>query len=57
MRLKYTSKCKEAARKRCGNEYLVLLGKEYNLKYSKRYPENKVGEIVVIKWNEQNKAK
>ena len=49
MRLKYTSKCKEAARKRCGNEYLVLLGKEYNLKYSKRYPENKVGKIVVIK--------
>ena len=38
------------------NEYLTSLRERQNLKYKKIEPEVKVGEVVVKKGNEQNKA-
>ena len=53
-RQKYIQKCKEAAWKRWRSEYLTSLREIHNLKYSKKESEVKVGEVVVIKGEEQN---
>ena len=53
---KYIQKCKQAAWKRWRSEYVTSLRERHNLKHSKKESEVKVGEVVVIKGEEQNRA-
>ena len=55
-RQKHMQRCKEEAWKICRNEYLTWLRERHNLKQKEREPEVKLGEVVVIKSDERNKA-
>ena len=55
-RQKYIQKCKEATWKRWRSEYLTQLRERHNLKHSKKEAKVKVGEVVMIRGEEQNRA-